>query len=52
MILEICTSQYELGPGYLSFLDSCLVATAFLVTLLIYLARAIEQHAKDLDRER
>lgn len=52
MILEICTSQYELGPGYLSFLDSCLVAAAPLVTLLIYLARAIEQHAKDLDRER
>lgn len=26
-------------------------AVAPLVTLLIYLARAIEQHAKDLDRE-
>lgn len=51
MILEIYTPQYELGLGYLSFLDSRLTAAVPLVTLLIYLARAIEQHAKDLDRE-
>lgn len=51
MILEICTPQYELGPGYLSFLDNRLAAVAPLLNLLNYLALSIEKHAKDLDRE-
>jgi hypothetical protein len=35
-----------MGPGYLSFLDNRLAAAAPLVTLLIYLARAIEHTPK------
>jgi hypothetical protein len=34
----------RVGPGYLSFLDNRLAAAAPLVTVLIYLARTIEQY--------
>ena len=38
-------------PENLSFLDNRLAAAAPLLNLRIYLALAIEEHAKDLDRE-